>query len=206
MHGVGAPDGFRPGFGETDVAYVAGLHQVGDRADGLLDRDSGVDASEPVDVDVVGAEPRERVGEEGLDGRGSAVDADPAPGGVAQGAELDADRDLIAVAIAQRLAYQQFVVAHAVVVAAVEQGDPGVEGCPDGGDALRFVGGAVEVGHAHAAQSKRGDAGTGGAERASDHEPSSRVDREATSREVPAMLVISRRRLPDDLDVEVAGL
>lgn len=31
---------------------------------------------------------------------------------------------------------QQFVVAHAVVVAAVEQGDPAVEGGPDGGDAL----------------------------------------------------------------------
>ena len=72
VHGVRAPDRLRPDLGEAEVAHVAGLHQLGDRADRLLDRHVGEDAAGPVDVDVVGAEPAKRVGEEVLD-RGRAV-------------------------------------------------------------------------------------------------------------------------------------
>ena len=45
-------------LGEADVADVAGLDHLGDRADRLLDRHVRVEARRPVDVDVVGAEPR----------------------------------------------------------------------------------------------------------------------------------------------------
>ncbi len=44
--------------------------------------------------------------------------------------------------------------AHAVEVAGVEQRDAGIERGVDGGDALAAVGGAVEVGHAHAAEAE----------------------------------------------------
>src|SRR3954463_10035998 len=43
------------------------LHALGDRADGFLDRDRGVQARRPVDVDVVDPEPVERVRERRLD-------------------------------------------------------------------------------------------------------------------------------------------
>ena len=59
--------------------------------------------------------------------------------------------------------------AHAVKVAGIEQGNPGVEGGVDGGDALLFVGGAVEVGHAHEAEAEGGDDGAVGAEGAGLH-------------------------------------
>ena len=51
--GGGPAQGVRADLGEADVAHVPGLDELGDRADGLLDRDVRVDAGDPVDVDVV---------------------------------------------------------------------------------------------------------------------------------------------------------
>src|SRR5690242_15140607 len=59
--------------------------------------------------------------------------------------------------------------AHTIEVARIEPRDPGVERGVDGGDTLRLVGGAIQVGHAHAAQTERGDAGAVKAERAGHH-------------------------------------
>jgi hypothetical protein len=67
-------------------------------------------------------------------------------------------------------------VAHAVEVAGVEQIDAGVERGMDRGDALGAVGGAVEVGHPHAAQPEDGDLGAGGTERAGDHDEKHTLD------------------------------
>ncbi len=58
-------------------------------------------------------------------------------------AELDAKDELIAGPAAEGLGDEQLVVAHAVEVGGVEEGDPGVEGGPQGGEALLAVGGAV---------------------------------------------------------------
>ena len=92
------------------MADVARLDQLRDRADRLLDRDVGEDAPGPVDVDVVGAEPAQRVGEEVLDrGRAQVVADDPAVG-AAHEPELDADDRLLAIASLERLADQQLVV------------------------------------------------------------------------------------------------
>ena len=41
MHGCGAPDCVGANLGEPDVADIAGLHHVGDRADRFLDRHVG---------------------------------------------------------------------------------------------------------------------------------------------------------------------
>ena len=86
------------------------------------------------------------------------------PLGVAQGAELDADRDRVAVLAFERLADEELVVAHAVEVAGVDERDAGVERGVDGRDRLRAVGGAVEVRHAHGAEAEGGDGGAGGSE------------------------------------------
>ena len=72
VHLRGAADGLGADLGQADVADVAGLHHVGDRADGVLDRDGGVEARRAVDVDVIDAEARQAVREEVLGRRRAA--------------------------------------------------------------------------------------------------------------------------------------
>jgi len=153
MGGMGAADGLGAGLGQADVADMAGGDQLGDRPHGVLDRDLGVHPAETVDVNMIGPEALEAVGEEVADRHRPAVDPDVGQVGAAQGAELHAQHHLVPVP--QRLADKELVVAHAVVVAGVEQADPGVQGGMDGGDALGLVGRAVGAGHAHAAQPDR---------------------------------------------------
>jgi hypothetical protein len=107
VDGVRAADGRGADLGEPDVADVAGIDELRDRAHGLLDRHVGVQARRAVDVDVVRAEPGERVGEEGLHGRRARVVAEPGTGGVALAAELDAEPDVVAAAAHERVADQQ---------------------------------------------------------------------------------------------------
>ena len=114
----------------------------------------GIEAAGTIDVDVIHAEPRQRVRQEVLHRGRPRVDAEPAAVRAAQRAELHREQRLVA-AIPQRPADQQLVVPGAVVVAGVEQRDAGVERGVDGGDALALVGGAVHAGHAHAAERQR---------------------------------------------------
>lgn len=86
------------------MAHVARLHKLGDRAHGLLDRHLRIDASGPVDVDVIRAEARQRVAERVLNRCGPSVDAEDLTAGAAEHAELDAEHDPFAVAPAQSLA------------------------------------------------------------------------------------------------------
>jgi hypothetical protein len=62
VDGVGAPDGVDADLGQPDVADVAGLHQIGDGADRVLDGRGRIEAGRPVDVDVVDAEAGQGVG------------------------------------------------------------------------------------------------------------------------------------------------
>ena len=113
-----------------------------------------IEPRRPVDVDVIRAEPAQGVGEEVPERHGARVDAREHAGEVAQRAELDADDHLIARLAAERIADQHLVVAHAVEIAGVEQRDPGIERRMDGRDALRPVGRAIEIRHAHAAEAR----------------------------------------------------
>ncbi|CAM5707608.1 hypothetical protein SGLAM104S_03786 [Streptomyces glaucescens] len=163
----GSADGVGADLAEADVPDVPLFDQFGNGADGLLDGDGRVEAGEPVHVDVVDAEALERVRGEVLHGLRQAVDAQPGAVGAAQRAELHADQRLFAAGCgggAQGFGEEQFVVAHAVEVAGVEQGDAGFEGRVDGGDGLGAVGVAVQRGHAHAAEGEGGDLGAGGSE------------------------------------------
>ena len=50
----GAADRRRADLGKPDMADIAGLDQIGDGADGLLDRHVRIEPRGPVDVDVIG--------------------------------------------------------------------------------------------------------------------------------------------------------
>jgi hypothetical protein len=56
VHGVGAVDRRGRGLGQPDVQDLSLSHEVGEGADGVLDRGVGVDAVLVVEVDAVGAQ------------------------------------------------------------------------------------------------------------------------------------------------------
>ena len=114
-----------------------------------------------VDVDVIDPQALQGIGEEALHGLRAGVIAEPGPARFAHGAELDADEGLIAVAALERLADQHLVMAHAVEIARIEQGDAGLQRRMDGGDALGPVGRSVHARHAHAAEAEGGNGGAG---------------------------------------------
>ena len=91
MHGGGAADRFGAHLRQADMADIAGLHHVGDGADRLLDRHVRIEPRRPVDIDMVDAEPLQRIGEEVLHRRRPRVEAAPAAGGIAHRAELHAE-------------------------------------------------------------------------------------------------------------------
>ena len=159
VDGGGAAQRVRADLREADVADEAGLDHLGDRSDGLLDRHRLIEPRRAVDVDVVRAEPPQRLGE-GVLRRGRAgVEAHEGAERVAQAAVLDAEDHVVAAAVLERACDQQLVVARAVEVAGVDQGHPGVDGGVNGGDALALVGGSVEVGHPHRAEADGRDVG-----------------------------------------------
>jgi hypothetical protein len=81
VHGMGLADGLGADFRQADVAHIAGLDHVGDGADRVLDRHVRVQARRAVDVDVVGAQALQAVGQEVLHRRGPAVmPIQPPPG------------------------------------------------------------------------------------------------------------------------------
>ncbi len=126
----------------------------GDGADRLLDRHVGIEPRRPVDVDMVGAQPLQRIGGEILHRRGPGVVADPASGRPAHAAEFHADQRLVAAAALQRFGDQHLVMAHAIEIAGVEQGDACLEGGMYGCDAFAPVSRTVEIRHAHAAKTQ----------------------------------------------------
>jgi hypothetical protein len=83
MVGVGAANRFGADLGEPDVTDVACPHHLPDRPHRLLDRNVGEHPARSVDIDVVGTEPAQRVGEEVLDRGRTQVVADDGPVGAA---------------------------------------------------------------------------------------------------------------------------
>src|SRR5439155_20767148 len=122
-----APDRVCADFRQAHAADVAGLDKLCNRAYGLLNRHRGIEAAGTVDVDIVGLEPAQRVGDEILHGRRPGVDAEPRAGGIAQCAELDADHGAAAPPAAYPRAEPLLVMAHAAVAAGIAEGDSGVQ-------------------------------------------------------------------------------
>ena len=151
-------------LGQADMADPALVDAFDERADRLLDRHLRIEPRGAVDVDRLDPQPLQRVGEEILDRRGSAVEAGPAARGIAQRVELDAEHIAVARDALERLADQHFVVAHAVEVAGIDQGDSRIERSVNCGDALCAIGWSVHTRHAHAAKAERGNGGAGSSE------------------------------------------
>src|SRR5215471_12628774 len=101
---------------------------------------------------MVDAEPAKRISEEILHRGGPSIIAQLVAGNIAQRTELHAEYDAVAVPARKRLADQHFVMAHAVEIAGVEQGDAGLERRMNGRDAFVAICRTIEIGHAHAAE------------------------------------------------------
>ncbi len=131
-------------LGESDVPNVPGLHEVGDGADRVFDRNRRVETRRTVDVDDLDAEALQAVRGERLHRDGTRVDTEPASVGSPERAELH--RELHAIAPpGHGAADEQLVVAHPVEVAGVEQGDAAIDGGLNGAHALGVVGRAVHA-------------------------------------------------------------
>ena len=156
MDGVRAANRVRSGLGEPEVAHLALLHELGHCADRLLDRRLEVDAVLVVEVDRVDAEALQRR----LAGRADvlrlAADAEELARRSAHVPELRREHDLVAAA-GDRLPDEPLVRAPAVHVGRVEEGDSELDRALDRRDRLTLVGGAVELGHPHAAEPERRD-------------------------------------------------
>ena len=153
-------------LGQAEEADLAGLHELGHRADRLLDRRVLVDTVLVVEVDVIDAEPLQAAVATAAHVLGRAPDRPlRRVGQVAHDAELGGDEHAIAMR-RQRLPDQLLVGVRPVHVGRVEERDAEVDGPVDRRDRLRVVARAVEVGHAHAAEPEGGDGNLRRAERA----------------------------------------
>src|SRR4030095_14815466 len=94
---------------EPDMADVSRSHELCNRSDRFLDRHLRVESTEPVDIDVVGAETGPRGTERGLERGRSAIEPQNPSVRPAQDAELDADHSVFAVPAAKRISQQKLV-------------------------------------------------------------------------------------------------
>ena len=163
MHGVSAANGLRRRFGQAEIPHLAGGHELGHRADRLLDRRVRVDAVLVVDVDGVDAEPLQRRVARLAHVLRPAVDAEERAVLGADVAELRGEHHLVA-AIANGPADQTLVGERAVDVGRVQEIDAEIDRAVNGRDRSLVIGPAVEVGHAHAAEPDRRNVRTVAAE------------------------------------------
>ena len=115
---MGAAKRLRVGLGEPDRPHLSFFDEPAHRADGLLDRDVGVDPVEVVEVDGVDSQPLEAAFDRAAGVVGAPVRAHPAVGELES--ELRRDDDVVPPTL-QDLAEEAFVVADAVDLRRVEQ-------------------------------------------------------------------------------------
>ena len=132
--------------------------QLGQRADGVLDRRVRVDAVLVVEVDAVGAEPLQGALDRDADVRRAAVEHPGATAGVRDEAELRRQHDAVATSL-ERAADEFLVGVGTVDLGGVDVGDAEVECSLDGADRLGVAACRVEVvaGHRHRAESDARD-------------------------------------------------
>ena len=130
VHGVRPADRRGRGLGDAEVADLAGRDDLGQGAPGLLDGRVAVDAVLVVEVDVVHAEPPERVVDGLADVLRTAVDAAATAVLAAHVAELGRQLHLVAAA-GDRPAHELLVGERPVHVGGVQEGHAEVEGAVD---------------------------------------------------------------------------
>ncbi|CAM5268324.1 hypothetical protein SCALM49S_05047 [Streptomyces californicus] len=148
---------FRSGhLAQPQLLDLALLDQLRQRADRLGERDGRVSAVHVVEVDDVGAQPAQARLDGGPDVRGVVADA-PVVGVVgADEGELGGEGDLVPVGPDER--GEELLVGPAPVgVGGVEERDARLQGGVEGVAGGAFVGVAVELAHAHAAEALDAD-------------------------------------------------
>jgi hypothetical protein len=93
--GVSAADRVGRGLGQAEVAHLASLHELGDGASDVLDRDVGVDAMLVEQIDHLDPQPAQRCIGDLRDLLGAAVEPDR-PAVLDAPPELRGDHDLVA--------------------------------------------------------------------------------------------------------------
>jgi hypothetical protein len=156
------------------VAHVAGLHELGDGAHRLFDRHLRIDAPEPVDVDVVGAEAGQGVGERVLDRLRRPSMPRISPPGPRSTPNLTLSTNSSRLRPRRASRSRSSFSPRGVVVGRVEERDSRIERGVNRRDALHLVGRAIERRHPHAARAPRRPARSNRAcEDARDHSPRS---------------------------------
>ena len=155
VHRVRAAQQFVVHLGQAQVADLALGHELGHRADGLLDLGRLRRAVQVVQVDDLDAEPGQRRLAGPLHVVVLAADDAVRVARRPVDAELGSQLHLVA-PVRDAPADQDLVVARAVDVGGVDERHAQVERAIDGDDRLVPVGGAVPLAHPHAAQSLGG--------------------------------------------------
>ena len=150
-----APDRAGGCLGEAQVAHLALLDELLHRAHRLLDRRVRVHAVLVVEIDVVDAQAAERSVARLMHVLGIAAHAQPLAVRPPHVAELGGEHHLVA-ATSDGATHELLVRERAVHVGRVEEVHAQLERSLDRRDRLRLVALAVELGHAHAAESERG--------------------------------------------------
>src|SRR3954454_18574929 len=147
----------------ADVANLAGAHEVGEGAEGLVDVGVELGAVDLVEVDPVGAEAAQAVLDLGDDPAARVAEL---VGVVAHGpVDLGGEEDAVAPPAGQRLADDLLGLAARVDVRGVDEVDPRVERAVDDRDGLVVVGVAPGAEH-HGSETERADLDSGASERA----------------------------------------
>jgi hypothetical protein len=140
------------------VADFALGDQLGQRADGVLDRRAGVHAMLVAQVDMVGAQPPQRALDCDPDVGRAAVEDPGAAAHVGDAAELGGQHHLAAMPL-DGAADELLVGERPVRLGGVDEGDPELQRPTEGADGLGVVGPRAGVGggHPHGAQADAGD-------------------------------------------------
>ncbi len=152
-------DGFRAGFGETEVFYFAGLDEVFHGSGDVFDGNFEIDAMLVVEIDVVGLEALERFVADLLDVVGMAVQCAPlsAVVRIRLPAEFRGDHKFVAKR-SEAFADEFFVDVRAVDFGGVEESDAAIDAGVEELDHFGFVFRRAKAkAHAHAAEADFGD-------------------------------------------------
>src|SRR5215210_4262380 len=157
MLAVSALECGRTRFGQAKVADLSLLDELGHGADRFLDRNRAIHPMLVVEIDVVDAESLERTIARLPNILRPAVHSEKAAVLPALVAELGGEYDLVAPP-ADSAAHQPLVGEGSVHVGRVEEVDLQIQRAMNGRDRLLVIRAAIELRHAHAAQTQSRDA------------------------------------------------
>src|SRR6202034_1034401 len=175
VNGGRAPYGLGLGFGQSEMADFSLAHEIGQGADGVLDRRLRIDPMLVIEVDRLDSEPLEARVARLAHVSGVAPDRKESALRTADGAEFRGQYDLVAAA-PDCPPDQLFVASDPVHVGRIEKRKAALDRAMDGGDRLVVVATGVEFRHPHASQTEGRNREAGTSEFALFHDLLRRLD------------------------------